>query len=101
MAMGKAEDGEVLIQPSSGVVDVDEYMLEAKFLGQMRPQCWGTITLGGMVATSKKTHACFMRQMRLGFGDFAGDEGLRSSCVRALRRARRGRSSGGRARSGA
>ena len=43
--------------------------------------CRRAIALGGMVAGSDKSHAHFPRQVRLGLGDFAGNEGVGPGCV--------------------
>ena len=54
-------------------------------LTDMRGQCRRTVALGGMVPTGKKCDTGFMRQMRLGLGNFTRDKRISTRSNRALK----------------
>ena len=60
-----------------GVVDLDELVAQPALFCHMGRHSGGAVALRGMVPGGYEAHARLARKMRLGLGDFAGDENIR------------------------
>ena len=70
---------------SGGIVDVDEAVRDTKLGSHMRSHRRRTVTLGGVVAAGDKRYPHFARVVRLGLGDLASDENIRTGGNRILK----------------
>ena len=69
---------------SRRIVDLDEFMGDAELRRHMRGHGRRAVALGGVVAAGEEGHAAFARQMGLGLGNLAGDEGVGAGGDRGL-----------------
>jgi hypothetical protein len=61
---------------SCWVIYLDKFMLKSQLFSHMRCHRWRTETLSRVVAAGEVGDAAFAGEVGLGFGHFAGDEGV-------------------------
>jgi hypothetical protein len=69
----------IFIPLSRRVVNINELVQQTKLVRYMRSKCWRTIAFARVMAASQISDTTFPGEMRLWFGNFTGEERIRTS----------------------